>query len=1103
MTLIKLITALEINTTQPWTFAKLFKNHKNFFQNNCTFDPNPGIQSLSYSKDIATNNISHTILKNTTALQTDFTRKIRFCNFKALKVCSYTTTRPFQEQKFLNTPTPLITSEYSLTEFWNTFEITKETSSFPILSKEGYINLVKYILEFGTVSHWCSDVYLLLNSFRKNYGYYIEENPQTDNSELSKLFLSTVLEIFAKYGDVRKAEELFKELRNGQYIRGNSSSKQNLISMVIAYAKNGNLPVAHKYLNQCQNAQTNYLSRAYVALIKAYLIEKQYYIAERYLEKIADFYCSSNSNFGIKRIISKVVHANYNFELQDQIKIQFLRGYYCYLFFLAFDTKIPISKVEFSFEKFLRIYQAPVAHRFYSIVVDACLLRNLKEKANDYIYQMSLNGISPDIRNYNSWIKYYVDNSLWGDIKKITSILDELKIQKNNVTFLHLMYAENKKNNLWIVKYYFWEYVQSVSDTSSSDAKKYYCVKIFSFILQFAVKDFNYWRKEIYFIVEAANQFLVKRSIVIYSLLSQIPKIQHRLTFDLVIPSFVKTLEYLTNKLFLSSEKKYSSLNNVLIQNYKLELNKNKISILDKNLHELFLGLPQDKKIQFWNEFSLILNKKSQKSQFKAHHILVNLLIYLISTKRYNISFVLYSCAIQYSSYNIVNFSNLQYSLLHAYLEQKNYLLARDILKLIVDSPKPSYGYPLSNVLNNHLKPGDYSYEVPYLSENALIVNFFKPCIKVYTILLKHAANDYNLSQVKLIWSLVIKSNLSLDTKIYLNSIKAHSLCGDNLSVLGFYNDMVKLNIKPSAVILNFVIKAAYMCAKRNDIINIIHTAIFKYKIFVSTISFNYLIKTIFLYSPTFTTLQLLNSLLNIMINTGNPIDKNSQKIFFPLKTCNKPKNYQLNDENGHLIDKLEDQNTSIFKTTPLENVLFQSSSSNYNKEAYGSHSPGIKRKLIITFKAIVRQLNKNKSISKKTNSNIGNESILHSSYCYNRDDRGNTKKYIKENLVLAQPPNLQTFTLFTKYALIVKNYNLVIYFYKLFENYKPDRVWERKVNPRILGNALYSYIKLGKHAEAKCVWNRMLANDFIENQKSDFDLHHKDFLNLHYKWLI
>ncbi|OMJ27741.1 Pentatricopeptide repeat-containing protein [Smittium culicis] len=423
------------------------------------------------------------------------------------------------------------------------------------------------------------------------------------------------------------------------------------------------------------------------------------------------------------------------------------------------------------------------------------------------------------------------------------------------------------------------------------------------------------------------------------------------------------------------------------------------------------------------------------------------------------------------------------------------------------------YGYPVSNATKYITDVDDVFFNLPFLGIDPLTYINQTPNLYSYTALLQHASELKAISNLEYIWTCMLDSGIKPDSIAYLKRIKAHCLAGNYENTSKIYWEMVDSNLVPKPHSVDFVFKSLFCNFDFSGLISIAYNSIVELNTNLNTLAFNYLIMAIFRNSPTNHSMSLITQIFALMIQRlpNRDYKKFEDSIFLTeiSKKYNKISKYELPNPRSSLGMKTLDNVEPILDwlSSNSQNNLhnpntsghledsnnFQDSSVMYNQLPYSVnknftrmndlHNKSDTKNTYSKILSIIERLNigadKLGSPDKNSQSNI-----IHS-------------KPLKSKISLAPPPNLQTFTLLSRYALKVEDYELAIGVYEEFENYSPFHKWDRPHNPRFYGFVFASYLAIGDTNGAKYIWSKMCDNGYIlDDHKNNFEEHSPYYYN-------
>ncbi|OMJ25679.1 hypothetical protein AYI70_g725 [Smittium culicis] len=359
----------------------------------------------------------------------------------------------------------------------------------------------------------------------------------------------------------------------------------------------------------------------------------------------------------------------------------------------------------------------------------------------------------------------------------------------------------------------------------------------------------------------------------------------------------------------------------------------------------------------------------------------------------------------------------------------------------------------------------------------------------------------------------MLDSGIKPDSIAYLKRIKAHCLAGNHENTSKIYWEMVDSNLEPKPHSVDFVFKSLFCNFDFSGLISIAYNSIVELNANLNTLAFNYLIMAIFRNSPTNQSMSLITQIFALMIKRLPDRDykKFEDSIFLTeiSKKFNETSDYEIPNPRSSLGMKTLDNVEPILDwlSSNSQNNLnnpntsgYLEDSNNFQGSSVQNNQPSYYDNKNFTRINDLRSKNGTKHTFSKILSiieylNIGIDKLRSPSKTSQSDIIHS--KYHKAKISLVPPPNLQTFTLLSRYALKIEDYELAIGVYEEFENYLPFHKWDRPHNPRFYGFVFASYLALGDTEGAKHIWSKMCDYGYILNDhKSNFEEYSSYYYN-------
>ncbi|PVZ98881.1 hypothetical protein BB558_005096 [Smittium angustum] len=1002
-----------------------------------------------------------------------------------------------------------VNNEKSLHSLWDAH--LKETSNPAVLPDTlviRHLKLLHLIKVYGRNKLWISRIKTLQENLDRILAIDTSLESQTIE-EIKLISLRIALQAYAKMGSVAGSETTFNQLKTQFFKESDSSKLKNeLMYMIIIYLNSGMLDKAKYAFKTLESLGMRSMSKARKAFISYYTKNNMTTEASTSLDHLRTIYLETHHKLEQHKLQPK---NSYNTFVTERLHERYLStrknliiSYNMYINMLSANPTVSLEKIEmvqWQLENIPGVF--PIVSTF-NILIRACLIRNEPYKANILMEKMAKIKLNPDVITFTTWITYCIKSRKWNDLNEILQTMKEFDVKPNQVTELCLLIGKSYRNENDSMRIHYWSIISRLYENSDQKLDSL-SKEISTFILSHALKNPLEWADEICAIIRCAKEGKIKDKLVTEALISKIPNVEAIVNLDFVIANLVKSLNNLISDYFNSNPPKtpeptQTSSTNVYEQknlNEANEQSKNRDALLkDKYLSEKntlllknntnpLLDIPKQDASKIWDEFNLDYLVKSAKSLLlNPGKIYSSLFIHLSSSGNGEKALFLHRCATQSGLYRGLESLEYKYSLLNVLLDHREFEESVSTLQDLCKTALFTYGYPISNVSRKLFINYQPENVLPFMYKNSMSYTKKVPNLYSYTALLNNAAESKNMDGVEYIWNSMLDSGISPDSIAHLKRIKAYSLSEKHDDVIAKYWEMINSNIAPLSHTLDFVMKSLYLKLDLANAIKILHNAVTKHFVSPNTLAINYLFQLLLKTQKNDSGLLAAFSIFEPMlahksksIVTERALDVTSsfiKKRFLDTNLSFEFANLKLKEfQTNRPLDQAESMiywvtNSYLQHQPPSIDTLNQER--NY-VQAMNTNAGYVESNEQLDYQSMMLEVTQlfQRNVELMQLDSKEQMKILTKS-----------KTSLKTANALPPPPNLTTFTVIMRFALTQQKYEIVKYFYNIFNEYKSLYKWNRANNPRLFGYALVSFTELGETENAKRVWKKMCEEGYI-----------------------
>ncbi|PVV03786.1 hypothetical protein BB560_001721 [Smittium megazygosporum] len=717
-----------------------------------------------------------------------------------------------------------VTHEGQLEDNWELLGVESGSINSHIYSVKGYISILTLIRLFGVKKIWSKRTMLLVESFRNNYGYYIQtsDNKEDERYSINRIFLTRALGIFAKYGDVSSAENVFNELKNGCMQNSYKPLKKLYGLMVIVYANSGDIVNALKVTENFEKMDLKIPLAALVSLVQIFSRTRKYDQAEQYLNELLNVY--DNLGNGGEYIPSRKEISKMRSYLIKSISF-FAKSY-------GNDSNITIDQINSKYEYYKQYPELIQDISVYNAFLESCLLRNLKNEANNWMSIIRKNRIKPNPTTFNIWINYFIKNNSWTELDDLLCGYGEGDFPVNPSTDLLIIRMAHKKNDMLTLKRLFWDCIPSLISNGTIPGKDNYLSNTVSFFLAKIRNNIGYWQDELAYILSNINSSKIQLNHVLDENLSRYLESNLILEEKPLTSELASNFNTCLNQLLSSSlPKPENSVSALKKEPEDSKLDKNQTANYQNNVYKNFCTLSLETQQQFWQKFKSSYIEKVARHFFVSNgDISASTLIYFNSIKNFELSLVLFECLSNDPTIDISHIPQLYYSVLYSQINSDEYFAAIKTLEVVMRHHVFKYGFPLALLSKKHAESLKGSSILSELIDDSYSSQMFFD-LRLFTSIMKQATVSGDFDRVNVIWSLIKRSEIVPDTAAYYARILAYKKSNDIESQILTYKEMIQNNIIPNEKIILIISGAYYTSGDKTMCLQIIHDAVFKYNI--------------------------------------------------------------------------------------------------------------------------------------------------------------------------------------------------------------------------------------------------------------------------------